>query len=58
VDKYVELLESRTDVKSFVKIFPGVTHGWALRYDETKEAEVENANEAHKLMIDWFVKYM
>lgn len=58
VDKYVDLLESRTDVKSFVKIFPGVTHGWTLRYDETKEAEVENANEAHKLLIDWFAKYL
>lgn len=58
VDKYVELLESRTDVKSFVKIFPGVAHGWALRYDETNEAAVEKANEAHKLMIDWFTKYL
>jgi dienelactone hydrolase len=58
VDKYVDLLASRTDVKSFVKIFPDVQHGWTVRYDEKNEIAVEQANEAHTLMIDWFAKYL
>lgn len=45
-------------LKSFVKIFPGVEHGWTVRYDESDEHAVEEANEAHKLMIDWFAKYL
>jgi hypothetical protein len=45
-------------LKSFVKIFPGVKHGWTVRYDENDEHAVEEANEAHKLMIDWFAKYL
>lgn len=58
VEKYEGILVSRTDVKSFVKIFPDVQHGWTVRYDETNEIAVEQANEAHKLMIDWFAKYL
>ena len=45
-------------LKSFVKIFPGVQHGWSVRYDENDAQAVEKANEAHKLMIDWFAKYL
>lgn len=58
VDKYVDLLEKRTEVKSFVKIFPGVTHGWTLRYDENDEVAMEQATAAHNLLIEWFTKYM
>jgi len=58
VDKYEELLASRTELKSFVKIFTGVRHGWTVRYDENDEHAVEEANEAHNLMLDWFAKYL
>jgi dienelactone hydrolase len=58
IDKYEDLLASRAELKSFVKIFPGVNHGWTVRYDENDEHAVEKANEAHKLMIDWFAKYL
>lgn len=58
VDKYEELLASRTEVKSFVKIFPDVRHGWTVRYEEADENAVEKANEAHQLMLDWFAKYL
>jgi dienelactone hydrolase len=58
IEQYEELLASRTDVKSFVKIFPDVRHGWTVRYDEANEIAVDQANEAHKLMLDWFAKYL
>lgn len=58
IEKYEEILAKRTDVKSFVKIFPDVKHGWTVRYDETNEIAVEQANEAHSLMLDWFAKYL
>ena len=53
IEKYEELLASRQDVKSFVKIFPDVQHGWTVRYDETNEIAVEQANESHTLMPCW-----
>ncbi|KAG0560176.1 hypothetical protein M758_10G155600 [Ceratodon purpureus] len=58
VEQYEELLASRTEVKSFVKVFSDVRHGWTVRYEENDENDVEKANEAHKLMLDWFAKYL
>ena len=58
IEKYEELLASRTEVKSFVKIFSDVRHGWTVRYEESDENAVEKANEAHQLMLDWFAKYL
>lgn len=47
-----------SQVDSFVKIFPGVAHGWTVRYDTNDEAAVEKAGEAHKDLLDWFEKYL
>jgi dienelactone hydrolase len=40
----------------FVKIFPGVSHGWTVRYDSNDAVAVKNAEEALKDMTDWFNK--
>ena len=45
-------------VDSFVKIYPGVAHGWTVRYDENDEVVVKNAEEAHDKMLEWLNKYL
>jgi len=45
-------------VESFVKIFPNASHGWALRYDPTNPKALNEAEAAHKIMIDWFDKHL
>ncbi|KAJ1691530.1 hypothetical protein LUZ63_015685 [Rhynchospora breviuscula] len=58
VKQFDEILSGRPEVQSFVKIFPGVAHGWTVRYEVTDKAAVEKADEAHKDMLDWFTKYV
>ncbi|KAJ4769244.1 alpha/beta-Hydrolases superfamily protein [Rhynchospora pubera] len=58
VKQFEEILSGRPEVQSFVKIFPGVAHGWTVRYEVTDKAAVEKADEAHKDMLDWFTKYV
>ena len=41
-----------------MKIFPKVAHGWSVKYKDDDEEAVKCANEAHKDMLDWFVKYL
>jgi carboxymethylenebutenolidase len=43
---------------SFVKIFPGVAHGWAVRYNVEDESAVKSAEEAHLDTLNWFTKYV
>ncbi|GFZ21880.1 alpha/beta-Hydrolases superfamily protein [Actinidia rufa] len=45
-------------VDGFVKIFPGVSHGWTVRYKDEDEMVVKCAEEAHKDMLDWFLKHL
>jgi dienelactone hydrolase len=52
------ILGARTDIKSFVKVFPNVFHGWTVRYDENDPEIVAKAEEAHKDMLDWYAKYL
>ncbi|KAL6620217.1 hypothetical protein ACP70R_035356 [Stipagrostis hirtigluma subsp. patula] len=47
-----------TKVCHFVKIFPGVAHGWAVRYSDDDEAAVKSAEEALADMTFWFDKYL
>ncbi|KAF5951619.1 hypothetical protein HYC85_009563 [Camellia sinensis] len=44
-------------IDSFVKIFPGVSHGWSVRYDLGNESAVKSAEESHGDMLSWFKKY-
>ena len=45
-------------IAHFVKIFPGVEHGWAVRYNHDDVAAVKSAEEALEDMMDWFKKYL
>ncbi|KAI8561439.1 hypothetical protein RHMOL_Rhmol04G0339600 [Rhododendron molle] len=56
--KFEEALNAKPEVDSFVKIFPGVEHGWTVRYKDEDEAAVKSAHEAHEDMLNWFVKYV
>ncbi|KAG6432209.1 hypothetical protein SASPL_103783 [Salvia splendens] len=51
-------LNAKPDVDSFVKIFAGCSHGWSVRYKDEDEGAVKSAEEAHRDMLDWFVKYV
>ncbi|XP_059632572.1 endo-1,3;1,4-beta-D-glucanase-like [Cornus florida] len=56
--QFDEALNVKPEVDGFVKIFPGVAHGWSMRYKDEDEAAVKCAEEAHRDMLDWFVKYL
>jgi len=51
-------LSAKQEVDSFVKIYPGVAHGWTVRYNENDEVAVKNAEEAHVKMLEWLNKYL
>ncbi|KAL8472671.1 hypothetical protein ACS0TY_029117 [Phlomoides rotata] len=51
-----EILSAKSEVDSFVKVYPGVDHGWTLRYDD--EFAVKSAEEAQSDMINWLSKYI
>ncbi|KAJ4722353.1 endo-1,31,4-beta-D-glucanase-like [Melia azedarach] len=59
-----ELLKQWGDILSankldyFIKIFPGVRHGWTVRYNETDTFAVKSADEAHQDTINWFTKQL
>ncbi|PRQ26167.1 putative alpha/Beta hydrolase [Rosa chinensis] len=56
--QFEEVLSTKPEVSGYVKIFPGVPHGWAVRYKDEDETAVKLANEAHQDMLDWFTKYI
>ncbi|KAJ8472022.1 hypothetical protein OPV22_026365 [Ensete ventricosum] len=41
-----------------VKIFPGVAHGWTVRYKADDAAAVKRAQEAHQDMLKWFTQHV
>lgn len=43
-------------IDHFVKIYPGVAHGWTCRYKDEDAAAVKAAEEAHQDLLDWFGK--
>ncbi|KAL6971419.1 carboxymethylenebutenolidase [Sarracenia purpurea var. burkii] len=58
IKQFDEALKAKSEVDSFVKIYPGVAHGWAVRYKNDDEEAVKRAEEAHKVALDWFGKYI
>ncbi|GER26114.1 alpha/beta-Hydrolases superfamily protein, partial [Striga asiatica] len=56
IKQYASALNATHKVESFVKIFPGVKHGWTLKYNNTVKAAVKMAEEAHKDLLSWFLK--
>jgi carboxymethylenebutenolidase len=53
-----EVLSAKPQIESFVKIFPGTKHGYALRYRLEDEKAVKIAEEAHSDMLNWLLKYV
>jgi len=58
VKHFGEILSTKPGVDSFVKIFPGVSHGWSVRYSDDDESAVKSAEESHEDMLNWFTKYV
>ncbi|PRQ38856.1 putative alpha/Beta hydrolase [Rosa chinensis] len=56
--QFEEILSVKSEFDSFVKIFPGVAHGWTMRYNAEDESAVKSAEEAHLDMLNWFTKYV
>ncbi|RVX20685.1 Endo-1,3;1,4-beta-D-glucanase [Vitis vinifera] len=54
--QFEEVLSTKPEVNGYVKIFPGVDHGWSVRYKVEDEEAVKQANEAHQNMMDWFTQ--
>ncbi|KAJ9171927.1 hypothetical protein P3X46_015224 [Hevea brasiliensis] len=58
VKQFEEVLSTRPEINGYVKIFPGVAHGWTVRYKMEDENAVKHAEEAHGNMLDWFTDYV
>ncbi|KAK9933502.1 hypothetical protein M0R45_020699 [Rubus argutus] len=58
VKQFEEVLIAKAEIKSHVKIFPKVSHGWTVRYDVSDEAAVKAAEEAHQDMLQWILNYV
>lgn len=56
--QFEEVLSSNSQWESFVKIFPGVAHGWTVRYKTDDEFAVKAAEEAHRDLVDWLNKHL
>ncbi|MCL7046016.1 hypothetical protein MKW94_005657 [Papaver nudicaule] len=56
--EFEEVLLTKVEVDSSVKIFKGVRHGWTVRYNIKNEEAVKRAEEAHNDMLEWFFKYV
>ncbi|KAJ1262783.1 hypothetical protein BS78_09G136600 [Paspalum vaginatum] len=56
--EFEQVLSANSGVDHFVKIFPGVAHGWAVRYSVDDVAAVRSAEEALHDMTHWFNKYL
>ncbi|KAK1414148.1 hypothetical protein QVD17_29889 [Tagetes erecta] len=56
VKQFETALQAKPEVDHFVKIFPGVSHGWTVRYKDEDIATAKSADEAHQDLLDWFSK--
>ena len=58
IKQFEEVLTAKPEVDCFVKVFPGVAHGWTVRYSAEDATAVKCAEEAHHNMLEWFAKYI
>ncbi|KAM1691432.1 hypothetical protein ACFX15_032511 [Malus domestica] len=53
VKQFEEALAAKPEIKSRVKIFPKVEHGWTTRYNDEDEAACKAAEEAYQDLLEW-----
>ncbi|KAJ4722354.1 endo-1,31,4-beta-D-glucanase-like [Melia azedarach] len=53
-----EILSAKSSFECFVKIYPGVPHGWTVRYNVEDESAVRSAEEAHEVLLNWITKHV
>ncbi|XP_031273822.1 endo-1,3;1,4-beta-D-glucanase-like [Pistacia vera] len=58
VKHFGEILSSKSELDCLVKVFPGVSHGWSVRYNVEDESAVKSAKEVHEDMLNWFTKHV
>ncbi|KAK4433977.1 1,4-beta-D-glucanase [Sesamum alatum] len=58
VREFESILKKKPEFDSFVKIFPGATHGWTIRYKDEDKLATKSAEEAHNDMLSWFIKHL
>ncbi|KAJ8568687.1 hypothetical protein K7X08_028220 [Anisodus acutangulus] len=58
IKQFEEILSSKPEVDSVVKIFPSAKHGWTVRYNSEDKEAVQRAEEAHRDMLDWLTKHV
>ncbi|KAB1214270.1 hypothetical protein CJ030_MR5G023183 [Morella rubra] len=56
--QFGEKLSTKSEFESFVKIYPGVAHGWTVKYDAEGKSAVKSAEESHLDMLNWFTKHV
>ncbi|XP_059434886.1 endo-1,3;1,4-beta-D-glucanase-like [Corylus avellana] len=56
--QFEEVLTAKSEVDSYVKIFPKVSHGWTVRYNVEDEFAVKSAEESHQNLLEWFAKHL
>ncbi|KAL9995390.1 putative dienelactone hydrolase, alpha/Beta hydrolase [Helianthus debilis subsp. tardiflorus] len=56
VKQFETALQAKPEVDHFVKIYPGVSHGWTVRYRDEDITSWKRAQEAHQDLLDWFGK--
>ncbi|XP_030519590.2 endo-1,3;1,4-beta-D-glucanase-like [Rhodamnia argentea] len=56
--KFGKIMSAKTEFESYVKIFPSVSHGWSVRYDDDNEFAVKSAEEAQEDTLNWFLKHV
>ncbi|KAK9060585.1 hypothetical protein SSX86_021291 [Deinandra increscens subsp. villosa] len=56
VNQFKAALQAKPEVDHFVKIFPGVKHGWTVRYKDEDITAVKSAQEAHHDLVAWLGK--
>ncbi|KAI3814825.1 hypothetical protein L1987_14470 [Smallanthus sonchifolius] len=56
VKEFEAALQAKPEVDHFVKIYPGVSHGWTVRYRDEDITSGKRAQEAHQDLLDWFGK--
>ncbi|KAL2339137.1 hypothetical protein Fmac_013583 [Flemingia macrophylla] len=54
--EFEQILAAKPGVASYVKIFPKVSHGWSVRYNNEDAEAVKAAEEAHQEMLQWLAK--